>query len=64
MRRRRRVDYGRDGTVISEASMLDLGKGWTWFVAGLGATLLIVVVLLVTVFLARRAEQHAGARRR
>jgi len=43
--------------------MLDVGEGWTWFVAGLGATLLMILVLLVIVGLARRSEQDARGRR-
>jgi heme/copper-type cytochrome/quinol oxidase subunit 2 len=43
--------------------MRDITEGWTWFVAGLGATLLVFLFLLVTVFFARRSEQHAHERK-
>ena len=46
--------------------MLDFAEGWTWFLAGLGATLLFFLLLLVMVFFARRSETrqqpHAVAR--
>jgi hypothetical protein len=42
--------------------MLDFGEGWTWFLGGLGATLLVFLFLLVTVFFARRSEQHGRNR--
>jgi hypothetical protein len=42
--------------------MLDFTEGWTWFLAGLGATLLVFLLLLVMVFFARRSEQHGHDR--
>ncbi len=44
--------------------MFDFEKGWTWLVAGLSMTVLVVLVLLVTVFFAQRSEQRARVRRR
>jgi Na+-transporting methylmalonyl-CoA/oxaloacetate decarboxylase gamma subunit len=43
--------------------MPDFTEGWMWLVAGLGATVLVFLFLLVTVFFARRSEQHAHERK-
>jgi uncharacterized membrane protein len=38
--------------------MLDFTQGFTWFVAGLGTTIFLVVLMLVFVFFAERTEQR------
>lgn len=38
--------------------MLDFTEGWAWFVAGLSATVAIVLFLLAIVGLARRSQER------
>jgi hypothetical protein len=38
--------------------MLDFTQGGTWFTAGLSTTLILVLLMLVFVFFARRAEHR------
>ncbi len=38
--------------------MLDFSKGWTWFVAGLGATVVVTLILFAVASLATWSERH------
>ncbi len=37
--------------------MLDFAEGWTWFLAGLGVTLLVVVIFFAALGVAIRSDQ-------
>ena len=39
--------------------MPDFTQGYEWFAAGLGATIAVGILLLVSIASARRAERHA-----
>jgi len=38
--------------------MLDFSKGWTWFVAGLAATVLVTLILIAAARFAAWSERH------
>jgi len=43
---------------MERSQMLDFSKGWTWFVAGLSATVVVTLILFAVVGLAMWRERH------
>jgi hypothetical protein len=40
--------------------MPDFTQGWEWFAGGLGASIVITILLLMSIAAARRAERHGS----